>query len=54
MANRKYVRIALSENDEALFAAAKEKAEAQTGITMSDSMFALSVLRRALAAHAHS
>lgn len=45
---RKYIRIALSESDAADLARAKEAAENQTGIAMSDAMFALSVLRHAL------
>lgn len=48
MAKRKYIRIALSEEDEAALAKSKAKAENDTGIAMSDSMFALSVLRKAL------
>jgi hypothetical protein len=47
---RKYIRIALSEDDQRAFAAAKAKAENETGIAMSDSMFVLSVLRKALKA----
>lgn len=48
MSKRKYIRIALSDDDAAELAKAKEAAEAQTGIAMSDAMFVLSVLRRAL------
>jgi hypothetical protein len=48
MAERKYIRIALSQDDEAAFAKAKAKVESDTGIAMSDSMFALSVLRKAI------
>ncbi len=45
---RKYIRIALSHDDETDLAKAKAKAEDDTGIAMSDSMFVLSVLRKAL------
>ena len=45
---RKYIRIGLSQDDEAALQAAKEKAEKATGIAMSDSMFCLSVLRQAI------
>jgi hypothetical protein len=48
MTSRKYIRIGLSRDDEAALAKAKAAAEAQTGIAMSDSMFALSVLRQAI------
>ena len=48
MSKRKYIRIALTPEDEDAFQAAKSKAEAKTGIAMSDSMFALSVIRHAL------
>lgn len=48
MTKRKYIRIALSQDDEAALAKAKAKAESDTGIAMSDSMFVLSVLRKAL------
>ena len=48
MSNRKYIRIALSQDDEAALAKAKAKAENDTGIAMSDSMFVLSVLRKAM------
>ena len=48
MTQRKYIRIALSQDDEAALAKAKAKAESDTGIAMSDSMFVLSVLRKAL------
>ena len=47
---RKYIRIALTPDDEVVFQQAKKKTEAQTGIAMSDSMYALSVLRQSLAA----
>lgn len=50
MTSRKYIRIALSRADEADLAKAKAKAENDTGIAMSDSMFVLSVLRKALKA----
>ena len=45
---RKYIRIALTPDDEAALQAAKSRAEAETGIAMSDSMFVLSVIRHAL------
>ena len=45
---RKYIRIALSQDDEAALAKVKAKAENDTGIAMSDSMFVLSVLRKAM------
>lgn len=48
MSTRKYIRIALSQDDEAALCEAKSAAETQTGIAMSDSMFVLSVLRQAL------
>jgi hypothetical protein len=50
MQNRKSIRISLTPDDEADFKEAKKAVEAQTGIAMSDSMFALSVIRRDLAA----
>ena len=50
MASRKYIRIALTQDDEAAFQAAKGKAETATGVAMSDSMFALSVIRQAIKA----
>lgn len=46
MSDRKYIRIALSSEDEEAFSRAKAEVEAATGISMTDSMFALSVLRR--------
>ena len=45
---RKYIRIALTQGDEAAFQAAKDKAEKATGVAMSDSMFALSVIRQSI------
>lgn len=48
MKNRKYIRIALSAEDQLALAAAKDRAEAETGIAMSESMFVLSVLRLAI------
>ena len=45
---RKYIRIALTPDDEAALQSAKSRAEAETGISMSDSMFVLSVIRHAL------
>jgi hypothetical protein len=48
MKKRKYIRIALTPDDEAAFAKSKAEAETKAGIAMSDSMFALSVIRHAL------
>lgn len=48
MSARKYIRIALSQDDEVNLGRAKAKAENDTGISMSDSMFVLSILRKAL------
>ena len=48
MIARKYIRIALTPEDQQSFAEAKEKSEKATGICMTDSMFALSLLRRAV------
>lgn len=48
MSDRKYIRIALTESDEKAFIAAKAAAEDATGIAMSDSLFALSVIRQAI------
>jgi hypothetical protein len=48
MTKRKYIRIALTQDDEAAFANAKADAETKSGIAMSDSMFALSVIRHAI------
>lgn len=45
---RKYIRIALSDEDGQALAKAKAQAERDTGIAMSDSMFALSVIRHAI------
>ena len=47
-AQRKYIRIGLSTDDEAALARAKAMAETQTGLAMSDSMFALSLLRQSI------
>lgn len=47
---RKYIRIALAEDDEEPFTKAKARAEEQSGISMSDAMFALSVIRHAIKA----
>lgn len=43
---RKYIRIALTDDDEEALAMAKSEAETATGIAMTDSMFVLSVLRK--------
>lgn len=48
MAKRKHIRIALSSQDEQALSEAKADVERQTGIAMSDSMYVLSVLRKAL------
>jgi len=48
MVNRKYIRIAMTPDDEVAFAEAKEATEKSSGISMSDSMFALSVIRQAI------
>lgn len=48
MASRKYIRIALSSEDQKSFADAKALAETQTNIAMSDAMFALSLIRQAI------
>jgi len=48
MTARKHIRIALTPDDESAFQVAKEAAEAATGIQMSDSMFALSLIRHAI------
>lgn len=49
MSNRKYIRIALSAEDLDAFNRAKAKAEASTMVAMSDSLFALSIIRKAIA-----
>ena len=46
MSVRKYIRIALNEEDQDALSEAKRKAEQATGIEMSDSMFVLSILRK--------
>ena len=48
MSERKYIRIGLSDDDEAALANAKAKAEEATGLAMSDSLFVLSLLRQAI------
>lgn len=48
MSGRKYIRIALTEEDLAWFRQAKEEAERSASIDMSDSFFALSVIRQAI------
>ena len=50
--SRKYIRIALTPEDEVALSNAKKYAEAKTGISMSDSMFALSVIRHRVKAWA--
>lgn len=45
---RKYIRIAMSLSDDEAFQSAKRTAEDATGIQMSDSMFALSLIRHAI------
>jgi hypothetical protein len=49
MTKRKYIRIALTPEDEAAFAQAKTKAEAESKLAMSDSAYALSLIRWAIA-----
>lgn len=46
---RKYIRIALTNDDMISFIAAKKKMEADSMVSMSDAMFALSVIRKAIA-----
>ncbi len=48
MSSRKYIRIALSDNDNANLQAALAQFENQTGVAMSESLFVLSVLRKAI------
>jgi hypothetical protein len=48
MSARKYIRIALTPEDEVAFQAAKSATEAATGIAMSDALYALSVIRQSL------
>jgi hypothetical protein len=48
MTKRKYIRIALTPEDEAAFSAAKAKAEAESKLAMSDSAYALSLIRWAV------
>jgi hypothetical protein len=48
MANRKYIRIALTPEDEVAFLAAKAKVEDANKIIMTDASFALSLIRWAL------
>jgi hypothetical protein len=45
---RKYIRIALSEKDAAVFLKAKAMSEQSAGIKMSDGSFALGVIRNAI------
>jgi len=45
---KRYIRIALTNEDMTWFIAAKKRAEADSKITMSDSLFALSVIRHAI------
>jgi hypothetical protein len=45
---RHYIRLGLSNDDVSHLIAAKQRAEDATGIKMSDSMFVLSVLRKAI------
>lgn len=49
MSVRKYIRIALSADDVKAFSKAKAEAEASTMVAMSDAMFALSIIRKAIA-----
>jgi len=48
MARRKYIRIALTEDDERMLLARKSKVETETSIQIGEGMFVLMVLRRAL------
>jgi hypothetical protein len=48
MQNRKYIRIALTPDDEAAFLAAKSKVEDANRLVMTDASFALSLIRWAL------
>jgi len=48
MTKRKYIRIALTPSDEAAFAKAKAEAEAESKLAMSDSAYALSLIRWAV------
>lgn len=50
MSNRKYIRIALTDEDEAMLNSVKAKVEAETGLAMTDAQFVLSVLRQRLKA----
>jgi hypothetical protein len=45
VSGRKYIRIALSADDEIAFSKAKSNAEVKTAIVMSDSQYALSLIR---------
>lgn len=49
MTPRKHIRIAMNPDDIKNLERAKKAAEEATGIAMSDSMFALSVIRKAIA-----
>lgn len=46
---RKYIRIALSPDDLDAFEKAKADAEVATMVAMSDALFALSIIRKAIA-----
>lgn len=48
MTARKYIRIALTEDDMAMFEQVKYEVEETTGVSLSDSNFALSVIRQSL------
>lgn len=48
MPARKYIRIALSEADLANLSEAKARAQEQTSLQMSDSLFVLSLVRQAI------
>lgn len=45
---RKYIRIALSDDDLNAFIKAKDEVENISGITLSESLFALSLIRKAI------
>lgn len=48
MPKRKYIRIAMSEDEYAKFLLAKELAEVSTSLSLSDSAFILSIVRQAI------
>lgn len=48
MAERKYIRIALTKDDVAMLEEVKYTVEEMTGVALSDSNFVLSVIRQSL------